>query len=139
LAAAFQALWTNDRTTFHGEHYRVTDACCEPKPMPLMVGAFKPKMLSLTAQYADWWNVSSQGIDSNRRLAAECERACMEVGRDPATLRRTWGGGCACAATKAEARAWAGDRYSANNLDNAGAAGQGGSAGGECFDYVSRM
>ncbi len=23
-----------------------------------MVGAFKPKMLRLTARYADWWNVS---------------------------------------------------------------------------------
>ena len=27
-----------------------------------MVGAFKPKMLRLTAKYADWWNVSSTGI-----------------------------------------------------------------------------
>jgi alkanesulfonate monooxygenase SsuD/methylene tetrahydromethanopterin reductase-like flavin-dependent oxidoreductase (luciferase family) len=33
---------------------------------------------------------------------AECERACAEVGRDPATLRRTWFGGITCARTEAD-------------------------------------
>ena len=31
--------------------------CCEPRPVPpppIMIGAFKPKMLRLTAKYADW-------------------------------------------------------------------------------------
>jgi len=32
----------------------------------------------------------------------EFERACAEVGRDPANVRRTWGGGCACAPTERE-------------------------------------
>ena len=50
-----------------------------------MVGAFGPKMLRLTAQYADWWDVSSTGITAYRRMAAEFERACTEIGRDPAT------------------------------------------------------
>ena len=52
-------------------------------------------------------------------MVEECERACAEVGRDPATLRRTWGGGCVCAPTQAEAEEFAGDRYSADNdFDN---------------------
>ena len=113
-----KALWTTKTATFAGQYYQVRDAHCEPKPdpvSPLMLGAFKPKMLRLTARYADWWNVSSTGVEGYRRIAEECERACVEVGRDPATLRRTWGGGCVCAPTQAEAEALAGDRYSADN------------------------
>jgi alkanesulfonate monooxygenase SsuD/methylene tetrahydromethanopterin reductase-like flavin-dependent oxidoreductase (luciferase family) len=110
-----KALWTEEMATFAGKYYQVIDAYCEPKPNPLppvMIGAFKPKMLRLTATYADWWNVSSTGIEGYRQLAEACERACAEVGRDPATLRRTWCGGCVCAATQAEVEAIAGERYS---------------------------
>ena len=70
-----------------------------------MVGAFKPKMLRITAKYADEWNVSSTGIGKYRRLVETFERACADVGRDPATVRRSWGGGCICMPTQAEARA----------------------------------
>jgi alkanesulfonate monooxygenase SsuD/methylene tetrahydromethanopterin reductase-like flavin-dependent oxidoreductase (luciferase family) len=116
-----KALWTEETATFAGQYYHVSDAHCKPKPDPLppvMIGAFKPKMLRLTATYADWWNVSSTGIEGYRRMAEECERACAEVGRDRATLRRTWCGGCVCAPTQAEAEAIDGDRYSADNDDD---------------------
>jgi alkanesulfonate monooxygenase SsuD/methylene tetrahydromethanopterin reductase-like flavin-dependent oxidoreductase (luciferase family) len=79
-----KTLWTQKTATFAGEYYRVTEAYCEPKPDPLplvMVGAFKPKMLHLTAKYADWWNVSSTGIEGYKHMAEECERACADVGR----------------------------------------------------------
>jgi alkanesulfonate monooxygenase SsuD/methylene tetrahydromethanopterin reductase-like flavin-dependent oxidoreductase (luciferase family) len=106
LAEAVQivkALWTEERTTFEGKHYRVVEARCEPRPNPVppvMIGAFRPKMLHLTARYADWWDVSSTGIDDYRPLAAAFEQACAEVGRDPSTVRRSWSGGCACAPTE---------------------------------------
>ncbi|MGI8586597.1 MAG: LLM class flavin-dependent oxidoreductase [Chloroflexia bacterium] len=103
-----KALWREPKATFHGKHYRVEDAYCEPKPDPLptiMVGGEKPRMLRLTARHADWWSVSWTGIEKYRELVAECERACAEVGRDPATLRRTWFGGCLCAPTEAEVKA----------------------------------
>lgn len=116
-----KAMWTEEQATFTGRHYRVAGAYCEPKPDPfplVMVGAFKPKMLRLTARYADWWNVSSTGIEGYRRMVAECERACADVGRDPATLRRTWGGGCICAPTQAEAEALARALYDDSDPDN---------------------
>jgi alkanesulfonate monooxygenase SsuD/methylene tetrahydromethanopterin reductase-like flavin-dependent oxidoreductase (luciferase family) len=100
-----KALWTEDRVSFAGKHYQVREAWCEPKPNPLppiMVGAFKPKMLRLTARHADWWNVSSTGIATYREYVREFEHACADVGRDPATVRRTWGGGCACAPNEGE-------------------------------------
>jgi alkanesulfonate monooxygenase SsuD/methylene tetrahydromethanopterin reductase-like flavin-dependent oxidoreductase (luciferase family) len=97
-----KAMWTQEQATFAGTYYRVKEACCEPKPEPrptIMVGAFRPKMLRLTARHADWWNVSSTGIEAYRTYCQEFERACQETGRDPATVRRTWGGGCVCAPT----------------------------------------
>lgn len=100
-----KAMWTQKRTTFAGTYYHVKEACCEPQPQRLpivMVGAFKPKMLALTARHADWWNVSSTGIEQYRSYHQEFEQACAEVGRDPATVRRTWGGGCVCAPSAAE-------------------------------------
>ncbi|MDQ5825318.1 MAG: LLM class flavin-dependent oxidoreductase [Chloroflexota bacterium] len=98
-------MWTEERATFEGKHYHVKEAWCEPKPEPLptvVIGAFGPKMLRLTARHADWWNVSSTGIEDYRKYLQEFERACEEVGRDPATIRRTWSGGCVCAPTEQE-------------------------------------
>jgi alkanesulfonate monooxygenase SsuD/methylene tetrahydromethanopterin reductase-like flavin-dependent oxidoreductase (luciferase family) len=116
-----KAMWTEERATFAGRHYRVSDARCAPRPDPIplvMVGAFRPKMLRVTAKYADWWNVSSTGVEAYKHMAEECERACAAVGRDPATLRRTWGGGCICASTQGEAEAIAGDLFAGNDSDN---------------------
>jgi alkanesulfonate monooxygenase SsuD/methylene tetrahydromethanopterin reductase-like flavin-dependent oxidoreductase (luciferase family) len=112
-----RALWTQPRATFAGRHYHITNAVCEPRPdpvPPLMIGAFKPKMLRLAARYADEWNVSSTSITHYRPLAAAFDRACAEVGRDPATVRRSWGGGCACAPTAEQAAALTGGRYNAD-------------------------
>ncbi len=94
-----KAMWTEETTSFSGAYYRVDAARCDPTLQPppsVMVGAFMPQMLRLAARHADWWNVSSTGIAEYRRLAQEFDRACAETGRDPATVRRTWGGGCVC-------------------------------------------
>jgi alkanesulfonate monooxygenase SsuD/methylene tetrahydromethanopterin reductase-like flavin-dependent oxidoreductase (luciferase family) len=102
-----KALWTEKQTTIHGNHYQVAEAYCEPKPNPLppiVIGGTRPRMLRLVARYADWWNVSWRGIETYSQLVAECERACNEVGRDPATLRRSWFGGCICAENETELR-----------------------------------
>ena len=118
-----KALWTQPQASFLGKHYQVRAAYCEPKPEPLpviMVGAFKPKMLRLTARYADWWNVSSTGVEAYRRMTETFAQACAEVGRDPAQVRRSWCGGCACAPTEAEAKRLAGDRFSADNEEDFG-------------------
>jgi alkanesulfonate monooxygenase SsuD/methylene tetrahydromethanopterin reductase-like flavin-dependent oxidoreductase (luciferase family) len=114
------AVWTQESATFEGNYYRVSEAHLEPKPDPLpsiMVGAFGPKMLRMTARHAGWWDVSSTGITPYRRLASEFERACIEVGRDPATVRRSWSGGCVCAPTEEEAQAMIGDVYTTDEDD----------------------
>lgn len=116
-----KALWTQEKTTFEGKHYRVREARCIPRPNPLppiMIGALRPKMLRLTAKYADWWDVSSAGVNSYRALLEEFERACDEVGRDPSTVKRSWSGGCVCAPTQEEAEAFIGDIYNPDNEED---------------------
>jgi alkanesulfonate monooxygenase SsuD/methylene tetrahydromethanopterin reductase-like flavin-dependent oxidoreductase (luciferase family) len=77
-------------------------------------------MLRLAARYADWWNVSSSGIHRYRRMLAQFEHACVEVGRDPSAVRRTWIGGCACAPTQQAAEALAGGLFSSASDDDFG-------------------
>jgi alkanesulfonate monooxygenase SsuD/methylene tetrahydromethanopterin reductase-like flavin-dependent oxidoreductase (luciferase family) len=59
--------------------------------------------------------VSWTSIEEFRPQVEECERACEEVGRDPATLRRTWFGGCACAPTEKEVEEISGGRLKPGN------------------------
>ena len=116
-----KTMWTETKASFNGKHYRIANAYCEPKPdpiPPIMVGAFGPKMLRLTAKYADEWNVSSTGLREYRKLIQDLEKACDIEERDPSTVRRSWCGGCACALTQAEAERIAGERYQANNPED---------------------
>jgi probable F420-dependent oxidoreductase len=81
---------------FAGTYYQVRD--CEITPRgprvggpPVLVGGLGPRMLRLTAQYADMWNpvaylsVPSSFVEPHAKLSA----ACTEVGRDPTTLGLT--------------------------------------------------
>ena len=52
-----------------------------------MVGADKPRMLQLTAQYADLWNTGYMGKpETLAERRTKIEIACREIRRDPATL-----------------------------------------------------
>lgn len=117
------ALWSGEHATIDGTYHRIDNAVCIPAPdprPPIMIGAFRPRMLGLTARYADWWNVSSTGPNAYMRMSTQLDDACARIGRDPATVKRTWCGGCACAASESRARDLAGDRFSAEDEDDFG-------------------
>ncbi|HEY8445483.1 MAG TPA: LLM class flavin-dependent oxidoreductase [Thermomicrobiales bacterium] len=58
----------------------------------ILVGTDGPRMMRLTARYADAWNSAWHHDPSTLKpLLAELDEACREVGRDPATLVRTAG------------------------------------------------
>lgn len=90
-------LWTEERATFHGRHYRVERAWCNPKPLqrphpPIMIGGGGEKvLLRLVAQYADRWNFGGSVEDFRHKLAV-LERHCAAVGRDPAAIEKSWFG-----------------------------------------------
>jgi alkanesulfonate monooxygenase SsuD/methylene tetrahydromethanopterin reductase-like flavin-dependent oxidoreductase (luciferase family) len=110
-----KAMWEHHPVTFKGQYYSITNAYCVPltDPVPpLMIGAFGPQMLRITARYADWWNIGNVSLEEYRMYAADMAHACHEVGRDPATLKRScWFDVCACAPTEEAARTLAHYRH----------------------------
>ncbi len=83
------------KVDFHGEYYDATNAVLRPrgplpKGPPLMIGGTRPRMLRLTAQYADIYNTDTVfSADRVAELWANVEAACATIGRDPKTLELT--------------------------------------------------
>ena len=77
---------------FEGRYYQARN--CDivprgprPEGPPLMVGSEGPRMLKLTAKYADLWNTGYMGKpETMAEPLAKIKAACREVGRDPATI-----------------------------------------------------
>jgi alkanesulfonate monooxygenase SsuD/methylene tetrahydromethanopterin reductase-like flavin-dependent oxidoreductase (luciferase family) len=91
------ALLNAGRADFAGRYQSVRGAEMVPRGPrsqgpPIVIAGKGPKMLRLTARFADgwnWWSVGAPDLEPLRPIVAELERACDEVGRDPSTLRRT--------------------------------------------------
>ena len=89
-------LLDGERVTFHGEHVRADDAVLLPPParrIPILVAASKPRMLRLTARYADSWNAAWYAMpdDQLRTKLANLDAALGEIGRPAAEIERTVG------------------------------------------------
>ena len=88
--------------SYAGRHYSCTEAWCVPGPVqqprpPIWLGGKGDRMLGVVARVADgwntvWWNPAVRTTDADYRArVAVLERACVAVGRDPATVRRSLG------------------------------------------------
>ena len=86
-------LHSQERSNFEGCFYRLVDAPCEPKPvqrpLPLLVGGSGEKTtMRIAARYADEWNC--WGLpDLMAHKTEVLEHHCLEIGRDPASIRRS--------------------------------------------------
>ena len=96
-----ERMLSNEVTSYEGKYYRIKDAVMNPRPLqsprpPLVIAALGPVMLKLAARYADNWNSLSFATDfdtqleETRRRIARIDANCTEIGRDPATLRRSY-------------------------------------------------
>jgi alkanesulfonate monooxygenase SsuD/methylene tetrahydromethanopterin reductase-like flavin-dependent oxidoreductase (luciferase family) len=88
-----RALWTQERATVEGKHFRVTNALSEPKPlqdpMPLWVGGSGEKRtLRIVAEHADGWNTFFGSPDGYRHKLDVLAGHCADVGRDPQDIRK---------------------------------------------------
>ena len=85
-------LLRHDRTTFNGEHYKLSDAVSEPKPiqrpLPLLVGGKGDRMLGVVARHADAWNMWGLA-DTIAERSDVLARHCDDIGRDPDAIRRS--------------------------------------------------
>jgi probable F420-dependent oxidoreductase len=77
---------------FSGQYYQARNCDIVPRGPrrdgpPLLVGSEGPRMLKLTAQYADLWNIGYMGKpETMAEPLTKIEAACREIGRDPATV-----------------------------------------------------
>lgn len=83
--------------TFKGRYHSAQDCVVSPagprsEGVPILIAAFAPRMLRLTARYADQWTTDWLGpLDKVRADIAKVHAACEEEGRDPSTLLITGG------------------------------------------------
>lgn len=81
---------------FTGQHYSAPNCEMLPRPkeggIPVLIASFKPRMLALTAKFADQWNTAWLGhADALTSRRDELEAACVAQGRDPKSLEVTVG------------------------------------------------
>ncbi|HEX2404383.1 MAG TPA: LLM class F420-dependent oxidoreductase [Acidimicrobiia bacterium] len=85
-------LLTQETTTFEGEHYRLTGARCEPKPVqrphiPIAIGGSGEKRtLRTVAEWAHWWDGLLLNPDEWKRKHEVLVDHCEAVDRDPAEI-----------------------------------------------------
>ncbi len=91
--AIITSLFTQPATSFDGKHYTMVDAPLDPKPvqspLPLLIGGGGEKRtLKIVATHAQEWNV--WGLpDVLAQKGAVLDQHCADLGRDPATIRRS--------------------------------------------------
>ena len=112
-------LWKTDGSvSYQGAHYHVSDAYLVPKPNPIppiVVGGGGKKTMRIAAKFADWWNISDAAIDRYTECVNTLKAHCVDVGRDPDSIRLTWFGRVSVGASMDEAVARSGGKWTPNN------------------------
>ena len=91
----WKLLFTQERSSFEGRYYTLTDAIANPKPIqkpwpPIWIGGSgERKTLRVVAEHADVWNVGGGDPVEAARLSGVLDRHCGDVGRDPDEIRRS--------------------------------------------------
>jgi alkanesulfonate monooxygenase SsuD/methylene tetrahydromethanopterin reductase-like flavin-dependent oxidoreductase (luciferase family) len=79
-------MWTDAPASYEGEHYRITNAHCEPRPTPIppvMIGGHgETYLLRAVAQHADWWNYGFRDAALYTHKQDVLKAHCRELGRD---------------------------------------------------------
>ena len=119
-----RAMFTEERPTFSGRHYRIDGALNRPRPIrpdgiPILVGGSgERRTLRLVARYADACNIFGDVAAVHHKLEV-LDRHCAEVGRDPAEITRTRLGGLVIAETAADAERKGREMAEARGMDPA--------------------
>lgn len=90
MTKIMKSLWTEERTTFEGRHFRVKDCALEPKPaerpLVLIGGSGERVLMGIAAREADIWNNMAVFQGQLEAKIAALQRRCEEVGRDASGL-----------------------------------------------------
>ncbi len=103
-----RAMFTQDETSFAGNHFRVAGALNRPRPIspggpPILIGGGgEQRTLKLVARYADACNVFGDAETVRHKLSI-LDSHCERIGRDPAEITKTRLGAIVLADTPKEA------------------------------------
>jgi len=95
VAQILKSLWTQEKTTFKGRYYTITEALCDPKCVqqphaPIWIGGAGEQLtLRAVARYADGWNTFAMETDAYRHKLDVLAGHCREAGRDPGDIRKS--------------------------------------------------
>ena len=89
--ALLRRMWSEDGpVTFAGEHVRVENVVCEPKPPrtpPILIGGAGERVtLRIAARHADVWNNLAGHHAHLARKVAALRAHCRDAGRDPSEV-----------------------------------------------------
>src|ERR1700683_1699680 len=90
-----KGMFTQEKTSFDGKHYKVVDAVCNPKPIqkphiPIMIGGRGEKrLLQICAKHADMLNTMFANPAEMKRLIGVIERHGDQVGRNTDEIEKT--------------------------------------------------
>lgn len=91
-----QPLLKSGYVDFEGKYYQARDCEIIPRSprkegIPLLIGAFQPRMMKLTVKYADMWNACYMSIPrSTEKPLRGIRKACKEEGRDIDSIQKTF-------------------------------------------------
>lgn len=96
--AILTSLLRTGRCDLDGRWYQIRD--CELRPrgprpdgLPIVIGTAGPRMLDITARYADGWNTwfsqTNNDLEQLKALLHRVDAACEARGRDPKSLSRS--------------------------------------------------
>ncbi|MCW4005030.1 MAG: TIGR03560 family F420-dependent LLM class oxidoreductase [Candidatus Bathyarchaeota archaeon] len=91
-----KALWSTNKTSYHGDHYQITGAVCQPKPLqkphpPIIIGgAGEKQTLKVTAQHADRFDFGYvPTMELYLHKLEVLKSHCNDVGRSYADIEKS--------------------------------------------------
>jgi F420-dependent oxidoreductase-like protein len=106
-----RAMFTEERPSFEGKHYRIDQALNVPRPIQpggpkiIVGGGGEQRTLKIAAKHADMTHWFPLGFDVLRHKDEVLVRHCEDIGRDPATIERTMAAPVLLAANERDAKA----------------------------------
>jgi F420-dependent oxidoreductase-like protein len=106
-----RAMFTEERPSFHGDHYQVSEVLNVPRPIqpggpPIQVGGGgEQRTLRIAAKHADMTHWFPLGLDVLNRKKELLVRYCEEIGRDPSEIELVMGAPVIVAMNEADAQA----------------------------------
>ena len=90
-----RAMFTEDRPSFEGRHYRIESALNVPRPIQsggpkiIVGGGGEQRTLKIAAKHADMTHWFPLGLEALKHKTEVLAGHCEAIGRDPATIERT--------------------------------------------------